>query len=276
MVALENVKNFRDIQSASPRINILPSKLFRTGCMSKATDLDSSCILKDLNVKSLVDLRSPKELEDDEMLHTSTVYDGCMNYRYDKKMQEWKEDGVTLNGALAKDPSAQNNGRKRFFVSLMSESLIKRGVFFRFRKRIRVSCNHSQPLPGLILPSLLLQPSHRRPSTSALTPVPSHCMARAVQLFAASREESALDLHRPYQRWRTVVVERADGRLFGEGDNRSTQTNCREEQLSACSVLHSGQGPNGANRDAHAEHLGRERRGDCRRLRQVGFGVQAN
>ena len=142
MVALENVKNFRDIQSASPRINILPSKLFRTGCMSKASDLDSSCILKDLNVKSLVDLRSPKELEDDEMLHTSTVYDGCMNYRYDKKMQEWKEDGVTLNGALAKDPSAQNNGRKRFFVSLMSESLIKRGVFFRFRKRIRVSCNH--------------------------------------------------------------------------------------------------------------------------------------
>ena len=132
MVAtLENVKNFRDIQSASPRINILPSKLFRTGCMSKASDLDSSCILKDLNVKSLVDLRSPKELEDDEMLHTSTVYDGCMNYRYDKKMQEWKEDGVTLNGALAKDPSAQNNGRKRFFVSLMSESLIKRGVFFR-------------------------------------------------------------------------------------------------------------------------------------------------
>lgn len=174
MVAtLENVKNFRDIQSASPRINILPSKLFRTGCMSKASDLDSSCILKDLNVKSLVDLRSPKELEDDEMLHTSTVYDGCMNYRYDKKMQEWKEDGVTLNGALAKDPSAQNNGRKRFFVSLMSESLIKRGVFLRFRNRIRVSCPFRSNKLSCYSPLTAAPPLHTHSRSKPLRG--SHC-----------------------------------------------------------------------------------------------------
>jgi len=42
---LESVKNFRDLQTASPRINILASKVFRTGCISKASPDDVSCCL---------------------------------------------------------------------------------------------------------------------------------------------------------------------------------------------------------------------------------------
>ena len=97
-------------------------------------------MLNDLSIKSLIDLRSPAEIDDDEGLHTSPVYSGIANYKFDKKKMEWKETGVTSNGEVVKitDGVTPQNGRKRFFVSLMSESLIKRGVFFRFRKRIRV------------------------------------------------------------------------------------------------------------------------------------------
>ena len=99
----------------------------------------ASCLLNQVSVKSLIDLRSPAELKDDDKLHASSVYEGCINYFFDKKKLEWREEGVTKNGAVAKETASVQNGRKRFFVSLMSESLIKRGVFFRFRKRIRVS-----------------------------------------------------------------------------------------------------------------------------------------
>ena len=99
--------------------------------------------MDDLKVKCLIDLRSPAELEEDEHLHASSVYDGVVNYKFDKKKLEWKAEGVTANGGLQEvqqvAPHTENGGRKRFFVSLMSESLIKKGVFFRFRKRIRVS-----------------------------------------------------------------------------------------------------------------------------------------
>ena len=39
-ITLENVKNIRDLQTACPRINIMKSKVFRTGCISKASLTD--------------------------------------------------------------------------------------------------------------------------------------------------------------------------------------------------------------------------------------------
>lgn len=42
VIPLENVKNLRDLQTASPRISIVPSKVFRTGCVSKASESDVS------------------------------------------------------------------------------------------------------------------------------------------------------------------------------------------------------------------------------------------
>ena len=86
-------------------------------------------------------MRSPAELDDDDQLHLSYIYAGILNYKFDKKKLEWKEQGITIDGVLMKeiDGSLATGERKRFFVSLMNESLIKKGVFFRFRKRIRVS-----------------------------------------------------------------------------------------------------------------------------------------
>lgn len=65
--------------------------------------------------------------EDEEI--NSKIYDGFEKYQYDKSNREFKID-----------PEANSEiEKKRYFVSLMSESLIKKGVFFRLRKRTRVS-----------------------------------------------------------------------------------------------------------------------------------------
>lgn len=52
-------------------------------------------------------------------------------------MKQFVRDVVPEQNLESKH-SDELNEKKRFFVSLMSESLIKKGVFFRLRKRIRV------------------------------------------------------------------------------------------------------------------------------------------
>lgn len=39
-IALENVKNLRDVATASSSVQVVPLKIFRTGCISKASDAD--------------------------------------------------------------------------------------------------------------------------------------------------------------------------------------------------------------------------------------------
>jgi len=81
-----------------------------------------------MGIKTWIDLRSPAELEEDELLNDAKVYEGFRTYRYDKKKGAFVPDGGVEAGP---------GERKRYFVSLMSESLIKKGVFFRLRKRTR-------------------------------------------------------------------------------------------------------------------------------------------
>jgi hypothetical protein len=82
-----------------------------------------------MNIKTWVDLRSPAEIHEDEELHAK-VYEGFENFTYDKKQKAFLADS---------DSNVSASAKKRFFISLMSESLIKKGVFFRLRKRTRVS-----------------------------------------------------------------------------------------------------------------------------------------
>ena len=125
---LDNIKNMRDVSTAvSGRIK--PAKIFRTGCVSKASDSDKKCVLGELGVKTLIDLRSPAELHEDEDIN-SDVYKGFQNFNYDKKTMSFVPDSST--------DALSSSGKKRYFISLMSESLIKKGVFFRLRKRLRV------------------------------------------------------------------------------------------------------------------------------------------
>jgi hypothetical protein len=67
-------------------------------------------------------------LHDDEQLN-SNIYAGYKGYAYDKNQKTF----------VPKDANEEAVNGKRYFVSLMSESLIKKNVFFGFRKRTRVS-----------------------------------------------------------------------------------------------------------------------------------------
>ena len=67
-------------------------------------------------------------MDEDEHLF-SKVYEGYKNYAFNKKTKSFEP---------LDDKSVSVEGKKRFFVSIMSESLIKKNVFFGFRKRTRV------------------------------------------------------------------------------------------------------------------------------------------
>lgn len=119
---LESVLNVRDFSTVHP--NIKSGKLFRAGCVSSATDKDVRFFREKLGMKSWVDLRSSTEHEDDENMN-SKIYEGYQSIVYDRKANSLKAE-ESLSGF-----------GKRFFIPLMSESLIKKGIFFRFRKRIK-------------------------------------------------------------------------------------------------------------------------------------------
>lgn len=120
---LESVLNVRDFSTVHPSIK--SGKLFRAGCVSNASDSDVNFLREKLGMKSWVDLRSSTEHEDDSNMN-SKIYDGYQNVVYDKKANilQTEEGSVATIG-------------KRFFIPLMSESLIKKGIFGRFRKRVK-------------------------------------------------------------------------------------------------------------------------------------------
>lgn len=70
---------------------------------------------------------SINKIHEDEGLN-SKIYDGFQKYQFDKSSKIFVAD-VAAN--------TDSEMKKRYFVSLMSESLIKKGVFFRLRKRVR-------------------------------------------------------------------------------------------------------------------------------------------
>lgn len=118
-IPLENVLNVRDIATAFPTLKT--GKVFRAGCVSNASEADVMFLHESLGMKSWIDLRSDKEHEEDEYLN-SQVYEGFQSFHFDRK-----ERVFTTTETEAP--------RKRFFISLMSESLIKKGVFSRLKKR---------------------------------------------------------------------------------------------------------------------------------------------
>jgi protein tyrosine/serine phosphatase len=125
-IPMECVKNMRDVSTASSQVSIKPTKLFRTGCVSKASSVDTTCIRDKLGIKVLIDLRSPAEVEEDVNIH-GDVYQGFQTLNFDKK-----------SSLFVADKNSQSvDGKRRYFISLMSESLIKKGVFLRLRKRRR-------------------------------------------------------------------------------------------------------------------------------------------
>ena len=121
---LEGVLNMRDLRTANPSI-ISESKLFRCGCVSRASSSDMQHLRK-LGVAHLIDLRSERELKDDDELD-GAVYEGYGKSKFDVKKGEWVVD----------ESHPSKDGKMRYFIEIMSESIVKKGVFFRLRKRDR-------------------------------------------------------------------------------------------------------------------------------------------
>lgn len=77
---LQKIKNCRDLASVrnSP---IKPNRIFRMGRLSDASDDDIQLMLRDVNLTTIVDLRSPTELKDDPTLFRSEVFSNFTNVR---------------------------------------------------------------------------------------------------------------------------------------------------------------------------------------------------
>lgn len=171
---LERVMNCRDLSStaSSP---IIPGRLFRTGRIGDATEKDCKLLFDTIGITTLVDLRSPTELRDDDALmaeffgdFTDLVWiengrrrDGCLRELdagvspVEKSRKRWlskktpdASDDLAAEDEMCDvgcdDPTTlpaeralkKSGGRKeRHFVSLMNEFKYARGTVTKLRKR---------------------------------------------------------------------------------------------------------------------------------------------
>lgn len=144
-IPFDGILNCRDLAGATSITPFIQSKLYRCGCPSKASEDDQHRLAEDIRMQSLIDLRSAREWEEDEHLN-STVYHGYTDLTFDI------DKGVYKDGLGNVVDVASVTGPRRYFVPLTSESLIKKGTFKKFRKRVRVK----------ILALLALSPFSRR------------------------------------------------------------------------------------------------------------------
>ena len=105
-LALEKVKNARDLASVkgSP---IQPGRVYRMGRVSDATPQDIDLLMKEINIKTLVDLRSPTELKDDPTLLRDEVFQ-------DFTTMVWTQRGRDKPGCLRELHPGESPIKKRF------------------------------------------------------------------------------------------------------------------------------------------------------------------
>ncbi|CAN0199696.1 unnamed protein product, partial [Phaeothamnion confervicola] len=153
---ISNVRCLSSVQGAA----IKPGRLWRTGFPSKATANDVQLFLQEIGIRTMVDLRSDEELFMDESLK-SNLYEGFEDIFWPGKTASAAAAAVAVaeaaagaaaaaaeaaaatatetETAAAKETSATAAAvtpprRLRYFVSLVNESIIKRGIFWRLRK----------------------------------------------------------------------------------------------------------------------------------------------
>ena len=86
------VKNARDLASvnSSP---VLKGRIFRMGRVGDATDSDINVLMSGLGMKTLIDLRSPTELKDDNKVLRDAVFGSFTDV-------VWTEQGRRKDGCL--------------------------------------------------------------------------------------------------------------------------------------------------------------------------------
>jgi protein tyrosine/serine phosphatase len=132
-IPFEKILNMRDLATASSG-RVAPGKFFRTGCVSGATPSDITKV-EELGIKAWVDLRSTPEHHEDIGLY-SEIYKGAQSVAYNRKLNSWEKNETTTS----------EEGKMRYFVSLMDESVIRKGVFDRLKKRSKLAVFGLLPL----------------------------------------------------------------------------------------------------------------------------------
>ncbi|CAM9714067.1 unnamed protein product, partial [Hapterophycus canaliculatus] len=141
----EGVKNIRDVSSVEG-YGIAAGRLFRTGHLSAATEKDARTLRDNTALRTLVDLRSGTELGKDELIH-GDVYEGFVNVgggehggtgvwegpAWDEAILE--ESAGALSGGTSVEGKDGGGSRRRYFISLIDESIYKKGVFQRLSRR---------------------------------------------------------------------------------------------------------------------------------------------
>ena len=168
-ICFESIKNARDLSSpiGSP---IKENRLYRMGRLSEASDKDINILLEKKDVKTIIDLRSPTELKEDEDLLRFEVFGDFTNLVWVERGR--KRDGCLVELEPGESPILKRRerlsrsnvldaddddmdddceicpddgiltselgptGRKeRHFVSLMNEFKYVRGTLSKVRKR---------------------------------------------------------------------------------------------------------------------------------------------
>lgn len=105
-IRFEKIKNARDLASVN-NSPIAANKVIRMGRPGDATESDMQQ-LKELKIKTLIDLRSPTELKDDEMLMREEVFGNFTNIL-------WKEQGRFKEGCVRELAPGENPLPKPFW-----------------------------------------------------------------------------------------------------------------------------------------------------------------
>ena len=106
-LSLDKVKNCRDLSSVqnSP---IRPNRIYRMGRLSDASEDDIELLLRQVNLNTIVDLRSPTELKDDPTLFRSAVFQNFTNL-------VWKEQGRGKPGCVKELPPGKSPVKNKRF-----------------------------------------------------------------------------------------------------------------------------------------------------------------
>eukprot|EP00286_Rhodomonas_abbreviata_P018085 CAMPEP_0181305760 /NCGR_PEP_ID=MMETSP1101-20121128/9915_1 /TAXON_ID=46948 /ORGANISM="Rhodomonas abbreviata, Strain Caron Lab Isolate" /LENGTH=318 /DNA_ID=CAMNT_0023411725 /DNA_START=267 /DNA_END=1223 /DNA_ORIENTATION=+ len=141
MPSLQSVKNVRDLASVqnSP---IKPGRIFRAACVGTACETDAPAIVE--NFKTLIDLRSEKEWNGDVIKYNSTVFDQYDSLIYSVKKSKSGRPKLIVPSSTEVSVSGSSTlerPRTRHMLSVIDESIYKRGVFKRFgmRKKLKAA-----------------------------------------------------------------------------------------------------------------------------------------
>jgi len=166
---LQNVKNARDLSTiqGSP---VLPGRLFRTGRVSDASTEDIALLLEDLNMTTLVDLRSPTELKDDATLMRTAIYGNFTNLLWRERkpgcVLELEPNQVPLkkhfwNRKYKKGTTTEASGVDPEDETVTTQELLEKGL--QDDDELLISTNHEQNGDCLCQdPSQLERPSQDR------------------------------------------------------------------------------------------------------------------